>query len=138
MYFALIPTPESISELTDLVRDPVQDPHVTILFSPDRKTVIPDNEVRAVFKPHIPMIIQVMGLNNLGPMNKTVWALLLDKPYWLTIVRHNCETLLALHGIPWDSTWSFNPHLTISKRTPITLDHDLPKILTFDRIELRM
>lgn len=138
MYFALIPDQDTVSALTTLVDDPVEEFHLTLLFSPDRKTLIPPEEVQALWvHPDQGLHTVVGGLHNFGPAGKKVWALSLASLSWLTQLRTRCEELLAKHGIPWDKTWGFNPHLTICKRQGITLTRELPERLSFDRIELR-
>lgn len=146
MYFALIPDKKSKADLVSLVQDPLEEFHLTMLFSPDRETRIPPEEVQAVWHAtNLDLFTQAMrgatvlvdGLTNFGPDGKKVWALQLGALSWLVQLRERCEQLLAKHGIPWDTTWAFNPHLTISKRDGITLHHALPEQLSFDRIELR-
>jgi 2'-5' RNA ligase len=141
MYFALIPDKKSKAELVSLVQDPLEEFHLTVLFSPDRETRIPPEEVQALLVGGTPPPAVVNGLHNFGPADRKVWALRLipfDGPYsWLVPLRQRCEKLLTKYGIPWDKTWPFNPHLTISKRDGITLHRALPEQLSFDRIELR-
>ena len=140
MYFALIPDKKSKADLASLVQDPLEEFHLTMLFSPDRETRIPLEEVQALLAGTPPPAV-VNGLHNFGPADRKVWALSLI-PFvgaysWLVPLRQRCEELLTKYGIPWDKTWLFNPHLTISKRDGITLHHALPEQLSFDRIELR-
>jgi 2'-5' RNA ligase len=138
MYFALIPDAKTIAELRSLVQDPPEEFHITMLFSPDRKTQIPPEEVQALLvHPDQSLRAIVGGLHNFGPAGKKVWALSLAPLSWIVTLRGRCETLLEAHGIPWDKTWSFNPHLTICKQPGIALTRNLPEALHFDRIELR-
>ena len=138
MYFALIPDKKSKADLVSLVQDPLEEFHLTMLFFPDRETRIPPEEVQALWpSPGQSFRTDVVGLHNFGPADKKVWALSLFAFGEITELRQRCEDLLAKHNIPWDKTWRFNPHLTISKRDGITLHHALPEQLSCDRIELR-
>lgn len=140
MYFALIPDTKTLAELRSLVQDPPEEFHLTMLFSPDRKTLVPPDEVQMLLKwGHINEELRtlVAGLANFGPPGKKVWALQLASLSWLVQLRERCEALLSKHGIPWDRTWAFNPHLTIGKGQGIMLLRNLPEALSFDRIELR-
>lgn len=139
MYFALIPDKKSKAELVSLVQDPLEEFHLTVLFSPDRETRIPPEEVQALWPGRARQSLYTVaaGLRNFGPVDKKVWALPLWNALWLSGLRQCCEELLTKYGIPWDKTWLFNPHLTISKRDGITLHRALPEQLSFDRIELR-
>jgi len=139
MYFALIPDEKTKADLVALVQDPPEEFHLTMLFSPDRETRIPPEEVQALLTiGWAPQPLPLSsGLKNFGPADKKVWALPLWRAVWLMDLRERCEELLTKYGIPWDKTWLFNPHLTISKRDGITLHHALPEQLNFDRIELR-
>lgn len=136
MYFALIPDKKSKADLVSLVQDPLEEFHLTVLFSPDRETRIPPEEVEEAWREDPLIHADVVGLGNFGPLAKRVWALQLD-PGSLTFMRSILRDLFAKHSIPWDKTWAFNPHLTISKRQSISLHHALPEQLSFDRIELR-
>jgi 2'-5' RNA ligase len=138
MYFALVPDDKTIAELRSLVQDPPEEFHLTMLFSPDRKTQIPPEEVQALIaNTDYPMRAIVHGLHNFGPAGKKVWALSLAPLSWLVALRGRCEALLAKYSIPWDRTWGFNPHLTICKQPGVALTRNLPEALHFDRIELR-
>lgn len=141
MYFALIPDEKTKADLAALVQDPPEEFHLTLLFSPDRETRIPPEEVEALLPGGSPPVAVVHGLDNFGPANKRNWALRLvrfEGVYsWLAPLRQRCEELLAKHNIPWDKTWLFDPHVTIGKKAGITLLGALPEALTFDRIELR-
>jgi len=135
MYFALIPDEKTKADLAALVQDPPEEFHLTLLFSPDRETRIPPEEVEALEREaRLPSRAVVVGLYNFGPEGKKVWSLQLA--CWANL-RTLCEQLLAKHNIPWDKTWLFNPHVTIGKQAGITLLSALPEALTFDRIELR-
>lgn len=148
MYFALIPTQESIAELVACVRQrpetdediakSVKEFHLTVLFSPDRKTQVNPLDVHALWVHKDQALASpVHGLHNFGPAGKTVWALQLAPLTWLVELRERCEELLGRYNIPWDKTWGFNPHLTICKTPGITLAGPLPASVRFDRLELR-
>lgn len=138
MYFALIPDAKTCADLSSLVTAQPDEFHLTMLFSPDRKTLISPEEVQALLvHPDQSLRAIVGGLHNFGPAGKKVWALSLAPLSWLTQLRERCEDLLTKHGIPWDKTWGFNPHLTICKQPGIALTRNLPEALHFDRIELR-
>lgn len=138
MYFALIPDAKTTAELRSLVQDPPEEFHLMLLFSPDRKTLIAQEYVQALWvHPDQSLRTIVNGLHNFGPPGKKVWALSLEPMSWLTQLRGRCEDLLTKCGIPWDRTWGFNPHLTICKQPGIALTRNLPEALHFDRIELR-
>lgn len=136
MYFALIPDEKTKADLAAMVQDPPEEFHLTLLFSPDRETRIPPEEVEEARREDPLIHADVVGLSNFGPPAKRVWALQLD-PGSLTFMRSILQDLLAKHNIPWDKTWLFNPHVTIGKKAGITLLGALPEALTFDRIELR-
>lgn len=140
MYFALIPTKEHTDDLAARVNYSLVEFHLTVLFAQDRTTKINSLDVHALW-PTVPdpprMRVGVVGVASLGPPDKKVWALLLDKPQWLVDLRTRCMGLLRRYGIGWDMTWNFTPHVTISKFPTITLDDHIIENLEFDRLELR-
>jgi 2'-5' RNA ligase len=99
MYFALIPDEKTKADLAALVQDPPEEFHLTLLFSPDRETRIPPEEVEALWRevqarrlaPRQLFSTGTAGLHNFGPVEKKVWSLPLWNALWLSDLRQRCE-----------------------------------------------
>lgn len=126
MYLALFMTSESETALRHFAPDAPKNLHLTVVHVKGVRPV----EAILYHEPSLPVECICLELDELGPPERRVRALLMD-PTPLLDLRKRVEHLLIRVGISWSREWPFRPHVSVGRSKTVG---EPPRSLTFDSV----